>query len=111
MEIMIPCIIVGVITLTICFVIIFSITGKHKSFINNASQIQNGMTMNEVVDLMGESPTTRENNNNQTILVWEKSQWKGIQNGGTLIRSVKVVFENNKVVSVTTKNLDKSTFW
>lgn len=60
---------------------------------------------------MGEEPTTKENNNKQTILVWEKSQWKGIQNGGTLTRSVKVVFENNKVVSVTTKNLDKSTFW
>lgn len=53
MEIMIPCIIVGVITLTICFVIIFSITSKHKNFINNASQIQNGMSMSEVMGFNG----------------------------------------------------------
>lgn len=111
MEIITPYIIVGVITLSIVFAVVFSITGKHKNFINNALQIQKGMSMSEVVDLMGEAPTTKENNDRQTILIWEKNQWKGIQNGGTLTRSVKVVLENNKVISVTTKNLDKSTFW
>lgn len=111
MEIMIPCIIVGIISLIIVFAIIFSITSKHKNFINNASQIQTGMLMSEVIDLMGENPTTKEINGTQTILIWEKDQWKGIQNGGTLTRAIKVVFENNKVISVTTKNLDKSTFW
>jgi outer membrane protein assembly factor BamE (lipoprotein component of BamABCDE complex) len=111
MEIMTLYIMVGVITLAVCFMIVFSILGKHKDFINNATQIKKGMTMGEVVNLMGEVPTTKENNGNQMILIWEKNQWKGIQNGGTLTRAVKVVFEKDKVVSVTTKNLDKSTFW
>jgi len=111
LDLMMPGIIVGVITLVIVFVIIFSITGRHKDFIENAQQIENGMSISEVVTIMKEEPTTREQSNGQTILIWEKSQWKGIQNGGTLTRAIKVVFKNDKVVSVSTKNLDKSTFW
>lgn len=110
-EYLMPVIIVGIISLVIVFIVIFAITGKHKNFIINANQITNGMTENDVLDTLGEQPTSRENDGNKTILIWEKSQWKGIQNGGTLVRSLKVVLQNGKVVSVSSKNLDKSTFW
>lgn len=76
MEIITPYIKVGVITLSIVFAVIFSITGKHKNFINNALQIQKGMSMSEVVDLMGEAPTTKENNNRQTILIGKRINGK-----------------------------------
>ena len=110
-EYMVLPIIAGIIVFVIVLFIIFAITGRHKDFISNAKQITNGMTTDEVLSIMGESPTSEERDGDKTIFTWEKSQWKGIQNGGTLVRSVKVVIKNNKVISVATKNLDKSTFW
>lgn len=102
--------IIGLAILIIVLIIVFSISGKHKSFIDNAQSIKQDMTINEVMDIMNEPPTSQEILDGKTILLWEKSQWKGMINGGTLTRSLKVVFINDKVVSVSTKNLDKSTF-
>ena len=77
---------------------------RHKDFINNAESIHNGMSKDEVMRIMGQ-PTTAETDGNKIILIWEKNQWKGILGGGTLTRSLKVVFIDNKVTSVLTKNL------
>lgn len=100
----------GGIALVIVVIFVAMWSKRHKSFINNAQEIEQGMTKDEVLSIMGE-PTSKEYDGNKEILIWEKSQWKGIQNGGTVTRGVKVVIVNNKVVSVSNKNLDKSTFW
>ena len=92
----------------IVFVIMWS--KRHKDFINDAETLSQGMSKNEVLSIMGE-PTSKEVDGDKEILTWEKSQWKGIQNGGTVTRGVKVVIVDNKVVSISNKNLDKSTFW
>ena len=110
MENLIVPIIVGL----LCFVfLIFFICiwcGRHKDFINRAQSISKGMTIDEVLNIMGEA-TSEEHDGNKLILIWEKSQWKGIQNGGTVTRGVKVVFVKDKVVSISHKNLNESTFW
>lgn len=102
--------IVGGICLILVFIFVYLWCKRHKNFINNAQNIHNGMSKDEVLSIMGQ-PTTEERDGNKLILFWEKNQWKGIQNGGTVTRAVKVVFVNNKVISVSNKNLDKSTFW
>lgn len=100
----------GIIVMVIVIFILIAITGGHKDFIKNAQLLKEGMTYKEVTDIMG-YPTSQEKDENKTILIFEKSQWKGIQNGGTITRTVKVVFKNDKVVSISNKNLDQSTFW
>ena len=103
-------IIVGVITLIIGIIIIFAWSKRHKDFIDSAEMITEGMSKEEVLNIMG-TPTSEEKDGQKLILIWEKSQWKGIQHGGTVTRGIKVVIVNNKVISVSNKNLDKSTFW
>lgn len=100
----------GGITLLVTIIIVVMWCKRHKDFINNAEALEQGMSKSEVLSIMGE-PTSKEYDGNKEILIWEKSQWKGIQNGGTVTRGVKVVIVNNKVVSISNKNLDKSTFW
>ena len=102
--------IVGGICLVLVFIFVYLLCKRHKNFINNAQNIHNGMSKDEVLSIMGQ-PTTEERDGNKLILIWEKNQWKGIQHGGTVTRAVKVIFVNNKVISVSNKNLDKSTFW
>ena len=102
--------IVGLIMLFIVCTFVFAWCSKHNSFIKNAKSIQKGMSKNMVLTIMG-TPTTVQNNDELEILTWEKNQWKGIQNGGTLTRSIQVTFENNRVIQIVTKNLDVSTFW
>ena len=102
--------IVGVICFILVFVFVYMLTKKHKDFIHNAKSIKNGMSKDNVIRIMG-IPTAEERDGNKLILIWEKNQWKGIQNGGTLTRAIKVVFLNNEVISISNKNLDKSTFW
>lgn len=110
MEYLAMPLIVGIIMLVIVFIIIANWSGRHKDFIENVNNLEEGMSKQEVLDIMGE-PTSEELDGKKDILIWEKSQWKGIQNGGTVTRSVKVVIKNDKVISIVTKNLDKSTFW
>ena len=102
--------IIGGIFLLIVIVIVANVCKGHRDFIDNAYQLEESMSKSEVIDIMGE-PTSIEKDGKKQILIWEKSQWKGIQNGGTVTRGVKVVIVNNKVVSISNKNLDKSTFW
>lgn len=110
-ESWLPSIIVGIVFIILIFVVVFAITGRHKDFIRKANRITNGMTINEVINILEESPTSRETDGDKKMLIWEKSQWRGMLRGGTLVRSLKVVFQNGKVISVSTKNLDKSPFW
>jgi outer membrane protein assembly factor BamE (lipoprotein component of BamABCDE complex) len=102
--------IVGVVIILIVIFVLIAITGEHKNFIKNAQLLKEGMTLKEVIDIMG-YPTSKEKDDDKTILIFEKSQWKGIQHGGTVTRAVKVVFKEEKVVSISNKNLDQSTFW
>ncbi len=66
------------------------------------------MTVDEVLEIMGCSATTAEEDDDKMTAIWEKSQWVGIFRGGTVTRAVKVVFVNGLVVSVSNKNLDES---
>lgn len=101
----VPIIIVGIIV----FCVLWS--KRHSDFIKKAESIKVGMTGDDVLSIMGCSATTAEEDGDKTIAIWEKSQWKGIQHGGTVTRAIKVVFVNGKVTSVSSKHLDKSTFW
>ncbi len=101
---------VGGIALLLVVVIVVLWSSRHKEFVNSAKEIYSGMSRSEVISIMGE-PTSKEYIGDEEILIWEKSQWKGIQNGGTVTRAVKVVLVDDIVVSVSNKNLDKSTFW
>lgn len=97
------------IILTIIFVVTCS--KRHKKFINKAKKLCLGMSKNQVLSIMGEYPTSTERDENKEILIWEKSQWKGIQHGGTVTRGVKVVLVDGKVYDISNKNMNKSTFW
>lgn len=110
MEYMGLSITLGVVALIIVIIIVVFVCGSHMGFIEHAKSIKEGMTQEEVINIMGE-PTSREKSGSKTVLIWEDTQWKGIQHGGTLTRSVKVFFQKNIVVSISYKNLDKSTFW
>lgn len=101
----------GVVALVAVFIFVYLWCKRHNDFIAKATAIKNGMTLDEVLSVMGCSATTAEEDGSRLVAVWEQSQWKGIQNGGTLVRSIKVVFEDGIVVSVVGKNLDKSTFF
>lgn len=100
----------GIIALAVIFTIIYFVCKRHSDFIRKADKIKSGMSVDEVLQIMGCAATTTEENGDRLVAEWEKSQWKGIQNGGTLVRSIKVVFVNGRVDSVIGKNLDKSTF-
>lgn len=102
--------IAGIIVMIIVVFILIAITGGHKDFINKAQALKEGMTLKEVIDIMG-YPTIKEKDDDKVILIFEKSQWKGIQHGGTVTRAVKVVLKNDKVISISDKNLNQSTFW
>lgn len=104
-------VVVGIIALAVVIAFVYFWCKRHDDFIKRAYSIKKGMSVDEVLSVMGCSATTAEEEGDRLIAVWEQSQWKGIQNGGTLTRSVKVVFEDGVAVSIVTKNLDKSTFY
>lgn len=104
-------ILVSLVALVILFICVIAWSRKHKKFINKSSNISLGMTKSQVISIMGGYPTSTERNGDKEILIWEKNQWKGIAHGGTLTRGVKVVFLNGKVYDISSKNMDKSTFW
>lgn len=99
----------GLIILLLSF-IVFGMISSHKKFITKALSIQEGMSYNQVFEILG-SPTTEEKEDNKKIYTWEKAQWKGYFSGGTIVRSIKVIFIEDKVVSITKKHLDKSVYF
>ena len=111
MNFQILAIIITILGISLIFLFIFLWSKRHRDFISNANEISQGMTYDEVLSIMKVSPTSTEEDGDKKIAIWEKNQWKGIQNGGTLTRSVKVVFKDDVVVSISNKNLDKSTFY
>lgn len=104
-------IVVGILCLFFIFFFVYLICKRHIDFIEAAKNIKQGMTYDEVISIMKIPPTSTEHDDDKKILIWEKNQWKGIQHGGTLTRAVKITFKNNIVISIATKNLDKSTFF
>lgn len=105
-------IIIFVVFWIILIVMSVNVVNSHKRFINNAKKIELGMTKNDVISLMGEPTGKRiSEDSSKYILLWQKSQWKGIAFGGTLIRSVRITFENDKVVSIEEDNLNKSLYF
>lgn len=53
-----------------------------------------------------EQPALKDEEDGKLIIIYEKTQWRGFLRGGTIVRSVKVTLVDEKVVKVTTKNMD-----
>lgn len=94
------------------FVVFRGLSSKyHEHFIETAEKIKVGMSTVEVKSIMGDQTNSMEQYGDTLILIWERNQWRGFTRGGTLTRSVKVTFTNEKVTSIATKNFHKHTFW
>ncbi|HCW81417.1 MAG TPA: hypothetical protein DHG49_01525 [Clostridiales bacterium] len=53
-----------------------------------------------------EQPALKDEEDDKLIITYEKTQWRGFLRGGTIVRSVKVTLVDERVVKVTTKNMD-----
>ncbi len=95
----------------IIVLVIFLQFKHHNNFMKSAMSIKKGMTLTNVSIIMQKPAASIEENGKNTIVIYEKRQWKGIFYGGTVTRSVKVVFENKLVVNVTTTNFAVSIFF
>lgn len=88
------------------FLIISIIAQKHALFINTAKSVCLGATAEELQKIFGEPTSKEEEEDGKLIITYEKTQWRGFLRGGTIVRSVKVTLVDEKVVKVTTKNMD-----
>jgi hypothetical protein len=65
-----------------------------------------GATAEELQKIFGEPTSKEEEDDGKLQITYEKTQWRGFLRGGTIVRSVKVTLVDEKVVKVTTKNMD-----
>ncbi|MBQ9084172.1 MAG: outer membrane protein assembly factor BamE [Clostridia bacterium] len=79
-------------------------------FRDSSRRIQQGMTVKDVVGIMGPPSFQKQHLNGSFEYVYEKSEWKGWFRGGTAVRRMEVVFDpNGIVISVgRNENCDKS---
>ena len=72
--------------------------------------IQAGMTVKDVVGIMGPPSFQKQHVNGSFEYVYEKSEWKGWFRGGTAVRRMEIVFDTNGVVVSVGRNAncDKS---
>ena len=79
-------------------------------FRDNSRKIQNGMTVRDVVGIMGPPSFQKQHTNGSFEYVYEKSEWKGWFRGGTAVRRMEIVFDTNGVVVSVGRNAncDKS---
>ena len=88
------------------FLIVSIIAQRHALFINTAKSVCLGATAEELQKIFGDSTSKEEEDDGKLIITYEKTQWRGFLRGGTIVRSVKVTLVDEKVVKVTTKNMD-----
>lgn len=98
------CVLACILSIGIIFLTVFLQFKRHNNFMKSSLSIKKGMTLTNVSLIMQKPAASTEENGKNTIVIWEKRQWKGMFYGGTVTRNVKVIFENNLVVSVTTTN-------
>ena len=87
--------------------LILSLTAeRHFNFIELTKSIQQGASIEELQNMFEEQPALKDEEDGKLIIIYEKTQWRGFLRGGTIVRSVKVTLVDEKVVKVTTKNMD-----
>lgn len=96
----------GLVGVALGFLIISIIAQKHALFINTAKSVCLGATAEELQKIFGEPTSKEEEEDGKLTITYEKTQWRGFLRGGTIVRSVKVTLVDEKVVKVTTKNMD-----
>lgn len=77
---------------------------KHKQFIKNALKLQMGMLYQEVLKIMGDGNFVQIKNN-EKVCIWELTQHKSPKK--IIERIVKVLFQDDKVVSIYRQGIDK----
>lgn len=103
-------ILIGLVTLigfAVLFLILSLTAERHYQFKDNCKFVKEGTTLDSLEVLFGTKPANwvKEDDGKLTI-TYEKTQWRGFLRGGTIVRSVKVTLVDEKVVKVTTKNMD-----
>ena len=100
MEIVIG-VLVGTVVLGIIIAICVKIASSGNKFRENSQRITNGMSKQEVINIMGEPSFTKTHQDGSTEFVYEKSEWKGWMRGGTKTRRMEIVFSSSgKVISI-----------
>lgn len=90
----------------ICFLLLSLTARKQYQFKENIRYIEENITLDSLEVILGTKPANWEQDEDKLIIIYEKNQWRGFLRGGTIVRSVKVTLIDEKVVKVTTKNLD-----
>lgn len=91
-------IVVGIGLLVLIIVVCCHIASSGNRFRDNSQQITNGMTKQEVIDVMGEPSFEKKHQDGSTELVYEKSEWKGWLRGGTKTRRMEIVISSEGIV-------------
>lgn len=102
-------ILIGLVTLigfAVLFLILSLTAERHYHFIEKIKLLQQSTTAEELQKTFGEPTSKEEEDDGKLIITYEKTQWRGFLRGGTIVRSVKVTLVDEKVVKVTTKNMD-----
>jgi len=68
------------------------------AFRDNCQRIVRGMTVSEVVAIMGAPSYQKDHADGSCEYVYEKSEWKGWMRGGTRTRRMEVVFSSDGIV-------------
>lgn len=66
-----------------------------------------GMNINEVISKCGK-PDEIIDLGDTKVLSWINEEWKGFLRGGTIIRKLTFVVKDNKIISKSGQNLEKS---
>lgn len=91
----------GIIVLVVIIAICAKIASSGNKFRENSQNISNGMSKQEVINIMGEPSFTKKYQDGSTEFVYEKSEWKGWLRGGTKTRRMEIVFSSDdKVISI-----------
>ena len=90
----------------VLFLILSLTAERHSNFIELTKSIQQGASIEELQNMFEEQSASKEEEDDKLIITYEKTQWRGFLRGGTIVRSVKVTLVDEKVVKVTTKNMD-----
>ena len=90
----------------VLFLILSLTAERHFNFIELTKSIQQGASIEELQNMFEEQSALKDEEDGKLIITYEKTQWRGFLRGGTIVRSVKVTLVDERVVKVTTKNMD-----
>ena len=95
-----------IIGFALCILFLSMIAKRQYQFKDNANFVKEGTTLDSIEVLFGTKPANWIKDDGKLTITYEKTQWRGFLRGGTIVRSVKVTLVDEKVVKVTTKNMD-----